>query len=182
MNAMSKRLKALKEELIVNALMFSSLEEIYTFIPDEDFLSNPDFSKNLKDKNVADEVLYEQLCDLITDKILTAYNNNDEVFFKSIADKHYDHILDSVLCLALKDKIEKFESTIPSKKTLMSEICIVTKQYKGFKVDNKEEMMKAIYFHLEQGLSTQTKIHNFVFEPYEFLEYYVIKPIYKNLK
>ena len=179
---MSKRLKAIKEELIGNALMFSSLEEISAFISDEEFFSNPDIEKNLKDKNIADEVIYEQLCNVITDKILTYYNNNDETFFKSIADKHYDHILDSVLCLALKDKIEKFESTIPSKKTLMSEICTVTKQYKGFKVDNKEDMMKAILFHLEQGLSTQTKIHNFVFEPYEFLEYYVIKPIYKNLK
>lgn len=182
MNAMSKRLNSIKEELIGNALMFSSLEEIFAFIPDEEILSNAEFSKALKDKSIPDEVVYEQLCNIIVDKILNAYNNNDEAFFKTITDKYYEHILDSVLCLALKDKIEKFENTIPSKKTLMSEICTVTKQYKGFKVDSKEDMMKAIYFHLEQGLSTQTKIHNFVFEPYEFLEYYVIKPIYKNLK
>lgn len=182
MNTMSKRLNAIKEELIENALIFSSLEEFIAFISDDELLSNQDFEKNLKDKKIDQEVVYEQLCDIITDKILAAYNNNDEDFFKSIANKYYEHILDSVLCLALKDKIEKFEKSISSKKTLMSEVCAVTKQYKGFKVDNKEGMLKAINFHLEQALSTKTKIHNFVFEPYEFLEYYVIKPIYKNLK
>lgn len=179
---MSKRFNTIKEELIGNALMFSSLDEISAFISDEEFMSNDALVQNLKDKKIADEIIYEQLCNIIVDKVFNAYNSNDEAFFKSIANKYYEHILDSILCIALKAKIEKFESAFPSKKTLMSETCSVMKQYKSFKVDNKDEMVKAIVFHLEQGLSTQTKIHNFVFEPYEFLEYYVIKPIYKNLK